>query len=242
MIEIGGEPRLKNGESPVNQPLDETLLPRNNRQLSSRPVFIINDGLPRFQGKFVIFRKVFVECGCDRPRAVPSSPIVRSLEAKEIEERGGERKREIARRHDFMGKIRLTLCLSSSPSTVWSLFLAFHSNELIPPPVEKLLDVLIPRLADSQSFWSIRYHARGEIAFLRIFARDKLEMSKYFIGYDIIRDIVNKPVREFVGNHEIFLFLFSNWFERRSRTTTVSNSIWEGKSGGDTSILSSDGS
>lgn len=135
-----------------------------------------------------------------------------------------------------MGKIRLTLCLSSSPSTVWSLFLAFHSNELIPPPVEKLLDVLIPRLADSQSFWSIRYHARGEIAFLRIFARDKLEMSKYFIGYDIIRDIVNKPVREFVGNHEIFLFLFSNWFERRSRTTTVSNSIWEGKSGGVTEI------
>lgn len=179
-----------------------------------------------------------------RLRSSPRSPFFshrKIVRGEGNRGKGGERKREIARRHDFMGKIRLTLCLSSSPSTVWSLFLAFHSNELIPPPVEKLLDVLIPRLADSQSFWSIRYHARGEIAFLRIFARDKLEMSKYFIGYDIIRDIVNKPVREFVGNHEIFLFLFSNWFER-SRTTTVSNSIWEGKSGGVTSILSSDGS
>lgn len=124
MIEIGGEPRLKNGESPVNQPLDETLLPRNNRQLSSRPVFIINDGLSRFQGKFVIFRKVFVECGCDRPRAVPSSPIVRSLEAKEIEERrgGGEkaRDREKAR---FYGK---------NPINPLPFELAFH--RLIPFP------------------------------------------------------------------------------------------------------------
>lgn len=40
------------------------------------------------------------------------------------------------------------------------------------------------------------------IGFVRIFARDKLEMSKYFIGYDI-RNIVNKAVR----NYGIFLFL-----------------------------------
>lgn len=35
------------GKVPLTNPLDETLLRRNNRQLSSSPVFIINDGLPR---------------------------------------------------------------------------------------------------------------------------------------------------------------------------------------------------
>lgn len=48
------------------------------------------------------------------------------------------------------------------------------------------MDVLIWRILSRFDPSDITY--RG---FVRIFARDKLEMSKYFIGYDI-RNIVNE--------------------------------------------------
>lgn len=104
--------RLKNGkklggQSPVNEPLDETLLRRNNRQLSSSPVFIINDGLPRSKSsrqnslsfeKFPSNTAAILSWSRSLTMRLVPSPllpplsIVRSLEAKEIEERRGERR------------------------------------------------------------------------------------------------------------------------------------------------------
>lgn len=115
MIEIGERSaltRLKNGkklggQSPVNEPLDETLLRRNNRQLSSSPVFIINDGLPRSKSsrqnslsfeKFPSNTAAILSWSRSLTMRLVPSPlllplsIVRSLEAKEIEERRGERR------------------------------------------------------------------------------------------------------------------------------------------------------
>lgn len=144
MIEIGERSaltRLKNGkklggQSPVNEPLDETLLRRNNRQLSSSPVFIINDGLPRSKSsrqnslsfeKFPSNTAAILSWSRSLTMRLVPSPLLPPLHRKIVRgERNRGKERGEKASHDFMGKIRLTLCLSSSPPPFDPFSLRFH--------------------------------------------------------------------------------------------------------------------